>query len=147
MIDEFDTINMKIQTSYLNAHSFLMKSRKDATLPTNIVIDAQIEYKIQEPTCIYTITEKSLATCIDNKVHEIINEAINNTNEDIANVNIFKLCETIDEIRKNNNTLKYNSLNPDNNFEYDSKNEKEIIEITKIIITSFDYNFSLRTTQ
>ena len=146
-VEEFDTVNVKIQTSYLNAHSFLMKSRQEAIIPTNVVIDAQIEYKILEPTCVYSITEESLATCIDNKVHEIINNAITDIEEKIADTSINKISDRIEDIRKDNSKLYYFSLNPQNNMQFDDKQKRAIIEILNIVVTSFDYNFSLRTTQ
>lgn len=210
-IEEFDVINTKTQTSFLNAHSMLMVNRKDAMIPTNIVIDAQLEYKITDPLCIYTLTEAQIVVCIDNKVHEIISKVIDNC-ENIDKIEPDKFYKAIETVLGQNNSLvaKVISLKKEsdklkwfkkilvfgftNSFllyplcyfyfnEYlplfnnlyhcyvnvfyiflvilinilifkrvktrddNELEEKNVIELEKIIITSFDYNISLRTTQ
>lgn len=138
-IQSFDEVDMKSHTFNSTAHSFLCNNKK--SLPYNIIIDTQVEFCIKNPLVIYKIdsdfksTPNPLYSFISNEVHSIIMDALD-TEIIEKNINSQEMQEIINK-----------SLNDKvKNVMENAKYENDIL-IEKIVITSYDYNISLRLVQ
>ena len=136
LLQKFDIIDMRYHTFNSTAHSFGYNIGN--IIPYNLVIDTQVEFRIKDPCIIYKLNNdfsnqmNPLYSFVSNQVHQLLSLCCNNFKLD-PKVDLDKIQESIDnELRTANKA--------DETF-------YKGIEIRKIIITSFDYNISLRQIQ
>lgn len=131
----FDIVDMRHQTFNCTAHSFGCNNRN--VIPYNIVIDTQIEFRIKDPLVIYRFNNdftnqiNPLYLFVSNKVHQLLSECFNT--KLISDLDLNTIQRTVD-----NELGKLSRID---------KNFCQNIEINKIIITSCDFNISLRQIQ
>lgn len=132
-IQTFDIVDMRYQTFNSTAHSFGCNSSH--TIPYNIVIDTQIEFRIKDPKVIYELNNdfnnqtNPLYLFVSNQVHLLLSECLLDSKQTDP-INLKVLQNTVANKLKNMNEdfCKY-------------------IKINRIVITSYDYNISLRQIQ
>ncbi len=130
IIQTFDTVNMKKQVHFLNAHS--VKATQDKIIPYNITVDAQVEFSIVDPMVIYKIDlvengREPIRIYVDNEVHLLIDEVLKDDPKDLQGA-INKALE------KRSTLEKLGSLS-------------NMIKIERIVISAYDHNLSIRHVQ
>ncbi len=146
--ETFDEVDIRKQIIYLNAHS--IKSPKGGyILPLNTTIDTQAEFKVVNPTIIYKISDDivrydennytTTESYVDNVVHLLISKMLEKNG---------KLSGIFDVQEKLNDELALYNKNKSVTFsgDFDAPIENCLI-IEKIVVVSYDYNFSLRNTE
>jgi hypothetical protein len=144
---------MRKKYLFVNAHSFHTPDMEKSIIPYNIVIDVQVEYQVVNPLVIYdeygfSDGEEANTSYVNNTVQGILSKIIekhgielnyNTLVTEIRNMQEEYTIKTrsIEEIKTYDS--KYKTL-------LDSLNIKECISISNIVVTSFDKNISIRTT-
>lgn len=133
LFQTFDIVDMRFQTFNSTAHSFGFNSSR--TIPYNIVIDTQIEFRIEDPKVIYEFNNdfnnpiNPLYLFVSNQVHLLLSECFWDS----------KQIEPLD--LKDLQTIVNDKLKEiDDDF-------CQYIKINRVVITSYDYNISLRQIQ
>lgn len=147
--ERFDVVDIRKQIIYLNAHS--IKSDENCyILPMNTTIDAQAEFRVVNPNIIYKISDDivkydennytTTESYIDSTVQLLISQMIaHNIGSNLNNANVQE--------KMNEELQKYNQGRPTGfckDFDFDVSNG---LIIERIVIVSFDNNFSLRNTE
>lgn len=127
LFQTFDVVDMRYQTFNCTAHSFIYNAEK--IIPYNIVIDTQVEFRVKDPLIIYRLDKEALYSFVSNQVHQLLSFSFSEK----ASLDLNNLQKLVNE--------KLNQFKDiDKEFYHD-------IEISKIVITSYDYNISLRQIQ
>lgn len=146
--ETFDIVDIRKQIIYLNAHSIKGKE-KNFIIPMNTTIDAQAEFKVVNPSIIYKTSDEivrydennytTTESYVDNTVHLLISKILK---ENKKLTGIFDVQEEIDKQLKEYNKSRSGKFSKDFNAPID-----KCLIIEKIVIVSYDYNFSLRNTE
>lgn len=152
-IDTFDKVDMRKKYLFVNAHSFHTPDMEKSIIPYNIVIDVQVEYQVVNPLVIYdeygfSDGEEANISYVNNTVQGILSKIIEKYGIEL-NYNTL-----VTEIRNMQEEYTIPPLSIEEIKTYDSKyktlldslNIKECISISNIVVTSFDKNISIRTT-
>ena len=129
----FDIVDIRCQTFNSTAHSFGCNNIK--TVPYNVVVDTQVEFRIIDPKVIYELNNdfnnqiNPLYLFVSNQVHLLLSKCFLDTKQ-TGFLNLNNLQETINDKLKNTD-----------------KDFGKYIKINRIVITSYDYNISLRQIQ
>ena len=152
IIDTFDKVDIRKKYLFVNAHSFHSPDMEKSLIPYNIVIDVQVEYQVVNPLVIYdeygfNEGEEANISYVNNTVQGILSEIIEKYGIGL-NYNTL-----VTEIRKMQEKHKKEPLSIDKIKTYDNKHKsqkttrvEECISISNIVVTSFDKNISIRTT-
>lgn len=132
----FDIVDMRDHTFNSTAHSFGCSA--EHIVPYNIVIDTQVEFRIKDPFVIYNLNNdftkqvNPLYIFVSNQVHQLLSSCFVDFKASV--------CLDVNELQNIINDKVHEFKNSDEKF-------YQYIEINKIIVTSYDYNISLRQIQ